>query len=1593
MCDPVQELFERWQAAYEQGQNPAVEELCRDRPELIDLLRLRIEAWMSTHGRMQATAAGEAPPARTSRWGFQAGTEPVPGYQLIAPLGRGAFGHVWKATGPGGFLVAMKLIPIDSRAEKLELRALELMKGIRHANLLALFGTWEDEDLLAVAMELADRTLMDRCNEARRAGLPGIPFDELIEYMQDAAKAIDFLNEPRHTLGDKTRVGVQHRDIKPQNLLLVGGSVKVADFGLAKLLEQTAASNSGSMTVSYAPPEFFRGQTSARSDQYALAVTYCQLRGGRLPFGGSIAEMTAGHLSMAPDLSFLPEEERPAVARALAKNPDERWSSCREFVKALAERRDSPAVATDTQHLSRVQILVPATPEAAALTQGSRPVGRRFRAGIVLGLLALLLLVGGRYVAMNFKAPFGEQGHSPNAPPTPQAQNVAKEEFQPLFNGKDLRGWLVDGGPTSDWKVTGDEVTAEGADWSGVNWLLTEKEYGNFVLQFQFRLSAGGDSGIALRAVPGERITVSTPDGDRLSQYKLEVQLLDEGSPRNKTDPTGGIFWSRKARTQLPDRAASLRPTGEWNEAEIELRDQWLRVSVNGRQIVDTTLNDLSQQEDALPGLRRRSGRIGLQKALGTVSFRSVKIKELPGPPSMPEEFRPLFNGKDLAGWSVSTGDPAAWKVESGALVVNGDRTGEFVVNGNLKNQGWLMTDRDYSDFVLRLEFQLSHGTNSGVTFRAAVGEGFKQPKQVAEIQLLDDSYAAYAQLPPNKKTGALYALAIDEPAELKQVGAWNTMQIELQGRSLRVTVNGKLVLKSHLDHFTNQAESIPGLKRIAGRIGLQNWDGTTRFRNIEIKELQPGFQPLFNGKDLTGWVVDCGDATRWKVEGGHLVASGVPSGVHAHQSWLLTREDWKDYALRLDFQLGEGVNSGIAIRALPGEGKFEQGIPPHLEVQLQDDSHPRYAKIPRTGKSGALYSLALDRVAPLRPNGEWNKLELELRGQYLKVVVNGEPVLQTNLNDFLNEAAKYPGLKRSSGRIGLQNWGTGPIRFRNVEVKDLSAAGFQSLFNGKDLTGFYTWLAAPAKGRQPLGKNRDPEKVFTVRDGMIHVTGRVYGYLATEKEYENYHLLVEYQWGKKTWPPREGRARNSGIFLHAVGEDGVAGAGWMESIECQLIEGGTGDLNLVKGKNQPKLTADVGERGGQYYYKPGGEPREFPPGRINWYGRSPDWKDELGYCGAGDVEKPVGEWNWLECICAGDQITVILNGKLVNRGTKSSLTKGKILLQSEGAEVFFRRVDLKPITSPEVRAYDDYPVGEVRQFLGHTGAIWSVDLSADRRLAISGAGGEYKDGKFSHNGTDNTARVWEVSTGKQLHRFTAHTDFVRHVAFSPDSRQAVTCSRDKTVRLWDIQTGKERHCLYGHTLAATGAAFIRNGAGFVSVGVDGTLRVWDTATGKGLHAFQLGIGELHSVAIPPGGREAFCGTRDRSVVLVDLTNGEVKRRYDGQTALVHEVACSPDGSQLLAGNADGKAVLWSVSDGKKLADLDGHAVRFSPDGKRMLIGCNDFTLRLLDTSDRRELRCFREHRSFIQGVAVSSDGRYGLSGGWDGTLRLWRVP
>jgi len=241
-------------------------------------------------------------------------------------------------------------------------------------------------------------------------------------------------------------------------------------------------------------------------------------------------------------------------------------------------------------------------------------------------------------------------------------------------------------------------------------------------------------------------------------------------------------------------------------------------------------------------------------------------------------------------------------------------------------------------------------------------------------------------------------------------------------------------------------------------------------------------------------------------------------------------------------------------------------------------------------------------------------------------------------------------------------------------------------LFNGRDLSGFYSWLAT-------YGRD-DPDRVFSVVDQVdgapaIRLSGQHGGGLVTRERYANYRLVAEYRWGLITWKPRLEKVRAGSISLHCQGEDGNYKADfrgpYMRSVEVFLAEGAVGDLILLGGHERdnperifPRMTATV--KPGTRIWDASGTSTEFTSGRIHWYGRDPEWKDVPGYRGRINFEKPNGEWNRLEVICSDGDVTCIFNGVKVNAGRNGSFKAGRIMFPSEYAEIYFRRIELHPL-------------------------------------------------------------------------------------------------------------------------------------------------------------------------------------------------------------------------------------------------------------------------------------------------------------------------
>jgi hypothetical protein len=212
-------------------------------------------------------------------------------------------------------------------------------------------------------------------------------------------------------------------------------------------------------------------------------------------------------------------------------------------------------------------------------------------------------------------------------------------------------------------------------------------------------------------------------------------------------------------------------------------------------------------------------------------------------------------------------------------------------------------------------------------------------------------------------------------------------------------------------------------------------------------------------------------------------------------------------------------------------------------------------------------------------------------------------------------------------------------------------------LFDGKNLDHFDLFLKSS-------GLNSDPHRVFIVENGVVHVSGTEFGYFITKKEFKNYYLRAEFKWGEGTFAPRAGQARDSGILYNIQGPDKV----WPRSVEFQINEGCTGDFWMtdgaaLTGKDGVRVTGPEGKAS-----------------KIDRFNKGP-WKNVAGYRDpANELEKPHGEWNVVELVNREGHVWQYVNGVLANEGTDAFPSSGKILFQSEGAEVYFRDIKLYPL-------------------------------------------------------------------------------------------------------------------------------------------------------------------------------------------------------------------------------------------------------------------------------------------------------------------------
>ncbi|WP_237607181.1 3-keto-disaccharide hydrolase [Roseimaritima sediminicola] len=662
----------------------------------------------------------------------------------------------------------------------------------------------------------------------------------------------------------------------------------------------------------------------------------------------------------------------------------------------------------------------------------------------------------------------------------------------------------------------------------------------------------------------------------------------------------------------------------------------------------------------------------------------------------VPDGFTPLFNGTDLTGWKGLVGNPKSRAAMSADELAAAQKTADqrmrahwSVVDGVLQFDGQgdsLCTAKDYGDFEMYVDWKILEGGDSGIYLRGS-----------PQVQIWDTEYPDYFRHGAENGSGSLWNNKDNPRFPLvkadKPVGQWNTFFIRMVGERATIKLNGQLVADNVvLENLWDR--DLPIYPR--GQIELQNHGNTLYFRNLYIREIPASeaneilasesaekFETVFNGRDFTGWSGALENAEI--VDGAILWKQGKAGVIH-------TDKQYTDFVARVEFKLPPAGNNGLALR-YSGKGTAHQG---GLELQVLDSEHPKYAKLDPRQYHGSAYGLVPAHRGYLRPTGQWNFQQVTMRGSNLKVELNGTTILDADLSEVKEskDGPVNPNALRKTGHFGFGGH-SDPVAFRNVSIRELPGEpaspptretaisptdGPIELFNGRNLEGFYPWLRD--------SQYADPKKIFTVSDGLLRISGDGYGGLITNERYRDYHLVLEFKWGEKTWGDREDRARDSGLLVHAWGPDGGFWNTWPASIEAQIIEGGVGDILVLSGEDPEtgqaypvSLTVEVGkDRDGEKVWQKGAERVTLSRGRINWFDRDEDWADKVDFRGKHDVESPFGEWTRMEVIADGGHLLYKVNGVVVNEGFEASPDAGRLVLQTEQAEMFVRKFELWPL-------------------------------------------------------------------------------------------------------------------------------------------------------------------------------------------------------------------------------------------------------------------------------------------------------------------------
>ncbi len=414
-----------------------------------------------------------------------------------------------------------------------------------------------------------------------------------------------------------------------------------------------------------------------------------------------------------------------------------------------------------------------------------------------------------------------------------------------------------------------------------------------------------------------------------------------------------------------------------------------------------------------------------LKKAKNFITDDKLKEKvqkQIDSIPQVPEDFVSLFNGVDLSGWKGLVENPEKRAKMTAEELTQAQGKADALMNQHwgvedgmivFKGEGYdsICTVKDYSDFELQLEWKIEKGADSGIYLRGC-----------PQVQIWD------AEANP-VGSGGLYnnKKNLDKPLKVadKPVGQWNHFRIIMVDSKVTIYLNGELVVDNvELENYWDRNKDMYP----TGQIELQAHASKLYFRNVYIKEL-PWGDALFNGKDLTGWA---GEKKAYVVNDGVLAYKPELGG-----GSLFTDKDYSDFILHFEFKLTPGANNGLAIRTPFKSWAAYDG----MELQIIDNTAEKYKDLHAYQFHGSVYGVAPAKRGFLKPVGQWNFQEVIAKGRQITVNLNGNTILDVDLDKVSTPATvdgkEHPGLKRSTGRIGFLSH-SDPLEFRNIRIKEL---------------------------------------------------------------------------------------------------------------------------------------------------------------------------------------------------------------------------------------------------------------------------------------------------------------------------------------------------------------------------------------------------------------------------------------------------------------------------------------------------------------------------------------------------------------------------